>query len=240
LSLGSIGFGFVAGVLSMLSPCVLPILPLVLGPALAAHRLGIVALALGLVASFVAVGLFVATVGFSIGLDGDAFRQAAAILLALFGVVLLSGSLQQRFSVVTGGVASLGQRLMTRISPAGLNGQFLLGLLLGAAWSPCVGPTLGAASVLAAQGKDLAHVALVMAAFGVGGAVPLLLIGTLSQEAVRRWRARIAHAGRVGKLLLGAAALAVALMILTGADRALETALVAASPAWLTDLTTRF
>jgi cytochrome c-type biogenesis protein len=237
---GSIAFGFVAGMLSTLSPCVLPLLPLVLGPAMATHRLGLPALMAGLVISFVGVGLFVATIGFSIGLDGNVFRGIAAALLALLGVVLLSGGLQQRFAIAAGGVSNMGNRLMARISPNGVGGQFLLGLLLGAVWSPCVGPTLGAASVLAAQGRNLASVAVVMLAFGLGTAVPLLLVGMLSREALGRWRGRLVSAGQTGKTLLGGAALAVSLLILTGLDRSLESALVAASPAWLTDLTTRF
>ena len=240
LPFASIGFGFVAGVLSVLSPCVLPLLPLVLGPAAAAHRLGLPALAAGLVASFVGVGLFVATIGFSVGLDGEVFRDASAVLLAALGAVLLSDALRLRFALATGGVSNFGNRMIARVTPEGLGGQFLLGLLLGAVWSPCVGPTLGAASLLAAQGRDIASVAAVMAAFGLGTVVPLLLIGTLSRGVLSRWRGRLMEAGKAGRLALGGTALAVAALILTGADRAIETVLVAASPAWLTDLTTRF
>ncbi len=240
LPFASMGFGFVAGMLSTLSPCVLPLLPLVLGPALAVHRLGVAALAAGLVTSFVGVGLFVATIGFSAGLDGDVFRGISAVLLGIMGVVLLSGALQQRFAVATGGVSNAGNRLIQRLTPTGLGGQFVLGLLLGAVWSPCVGPTLGAASVLAAQGRDLASVASVMVAFGLGTAVPLIVVGSLSRQALMRWRGRMMSAGKAGKLILGGGALVVAALILTGADHALESALVAASPAWLTDLTTRF
>jgi cytochrome c biogenesis protein CcdA len=240
VSFASAGFGFLAGVLSILSPCVLPLLPLVLGPAAGAHRFGLPALVAGLVASFVGVGLFVALVGFSIGLDGDVFRWVSAVLLAGLGVVLLSAPLQQRFALASGGISNAGHRLLARLSPDGLHGQFLLGLLLGAVWSPCVGPTLGAASVLAAQGRDLGRVIAVMAAFGTGAALPLLLIGTMSRQALLRWRGRMAGAGKGGKLVLGGGALAVGLLILTGADHALEAALVAASPEWLTDLTTRF
>jgi cytochrome c biogenesis protein CcdA len=219
---------------------VLPLLPLVFGPAAAAHRFGMAALAAGLVISFVAVGLFIATVGFSIGLDGDVFRTAAAVLLAGLGVVLLSGALQTRLAVAAGGVSDAGSQLIDRVTPSGLGGQFVLGLLLGAVWSPCVGPTLGAASVLASQGKDLPAVASVMVAFGVGTAVPLLAVGLVSRQVLARWRGRMLQAGKVGKYLLGLSMLAVAALILTGTDRALEAALVSASPAWLTDLTTRF
>ncbi len=218
----------------------LPLLPLVFGPAAAAHRFGMAALAAGLVVSFVAVGLFIATIGFSIGLDGDVFRTIAAVLLAALGVVLLSGALQTRLAVASGGVSDAGSRLIDRITPSGLGGQFVLGLLLGAVWSPCVGPTLGAASVLASQGKDLPAVASVMIAFGAGTAMPLLAVGLVSRQALARWRGRMLQAGKIGKYALGASMLAVAALILTGTDRALESALVAASPAWLTDLTTRF
>jgi cytochrome c biogenesis protein CcdA len=240
LTAGSIAFGFLAGMLSTLSPCVLPLLPLVLAPAMAAHRLGVPALAAGLVVSFVGIGLFVATIGFAIGLDGDVFRGISAVLLALIGVVLLSGALQQRFALLTGGLSNAGSSLMARVTPDGLRGQFLLGLLFGAVWSPCVGPTLGAASVLAAQGHDLISVAAVMLAFGLGTALPLLLVGLLSREALGRWRGRLIGAGKGGKMLLGTASLAVSVLILTGLDHALETVAVAASPDWLTNLTTRF
>jgi cytochrome c-type biogenesis protein len=226
--------------LSTMSPCVLPLLPLVLGPAMAQSRFGLWALTAGLVLSFTGIGLFVATTGFSIGLDGDVFRVLSAGLLAVMGVVLLSEALQLRFAVATGGIANAGNRLIDGIHIDGARGQFLFGLLLGAVWSPCVGPTLGAASVLAAQRRDLAGVASVMVAFGFGSAVPLLLIGIASREALVRWRGRLAGAGKTGKMLLGGATLAISVLILTGLDHRLEAAIVTASPDWLTDLTTRF
>jgi hypothetical protein len=79
-----------------------------------------------------------------------------------------------------------------------------------------------------------------MAAFGVGAALPLLLLGMLSREALLRWRGRLMEAGKVGKLAMGILLVAIGLTILTGIDRQLEAALVDASPAWLTELTTRF
>jgi cytochrome c-type biogenesis protein len=240
IGVASLGFGFAAGLLSTLSPCVLPLLPLVLTGAASAHRFGMAALTAGLALSFVTLGLFVATIGFSIGLTGDLFRSISAVLLAILGAVLLSGALQARFAGATSTFADAGNQLLSRLSPSGLTGQFLVGLMLGAIWSPCVGPTLGAASVLAAQGKDLTSVALIMAAFALGTALPLLVVGSLSRITLRRWQGSMMGAGKLGKQLLGATLLATALLILTGADHALEAGLVTASPAWLTDLTTRF
>lgn len=240
MGLGAAGFGFLAGLLSTLSPCVLPLLPLALGGAMAGHRLGAVMLASGLVVSFVAMGLVVAVAGFAIGLDEDRLRALSAVLLAGFGLLLLSEALRGRVVVATGPVADAGNRLIARLSPTGLPGQFVLGLLLGVAWSPCVGPTLGAASVLAANARDLGVVAVVMAAFACGAAVPLLLVGTVSRGLLQRWRGPIRRAGRTGRGLLGGAMLTIAVLILSGQERALETGLVNASPDWLIDLTTRF
>jgi cytochrome c biogenesis protein CcdA len=236
----AIGFGAFAGVLSVLSPCVLPLLPLVLGAAAAAHRWGVVALAAGLALSFTALGLFVATIGTAIGLDAELVRNLSAALLVLVGVVLLSEGLQQRFTLAIAGIGNAGNRAAGRISADGLGGQFLLGAVLGAVWSPCVGPTLGAASLLAAQGRALGQVTAVMVAFGLGAALPLLLIGTLSRQAMLRWRGRLMQAGTGGKRALGVLTLAVGTLILTGIDHRVETALVGLTPAWLSDVTTRY
>ena len=72
-------FGLVAGSLSILSPCVLPLLPVLLGGALRQHRLAPVGLAAGLAASFTAVGLFLARAGFVLGIDGQTVRTGAAV-----------------------------------------------------------------------------------------------------------------------------------------------------------------
>jgi cytochrome c-type biogenesis protein len=241
---------FVAGVLSVLSPCVLPLLPIVLGAAAAKQKWGPVALAAGLSLSFVAIGLFVATIGFSIGLDADVFRYVAAVLILAVGIVLMVPRLQSAFAVAGGPLAGWAHDRLdgTRLDDARLNGansgsiagQFAVGLLLGAVWSPCVGPTLGAASLLAAQGRDLGEVALTMFVFGLGAAVPLLALGIGSREVMMRWRHRLAAAGPGLKAGFGAVLVAVGLLALTGLDKRLETTLVEASPQWLTDLTTRF
>ena len=240
LGLGSYGFGFVAGVLSILSPCVLPLVPIVVGTAVAAHPLGAVALALGLALSFTGVGLFVATVGFSIGLDAEWFRSVAAVLLVGFGVILLSGSLQLRFAGATASLGDYGDQWLRRLRVEGLGGQLVVGLLLGLVWAPCVGPTLGAAAMLASQGKTLAQVALVMTVFGIGAGLPLAVIGSVSRGLFASARGNLLRVGSVGKYLLGGLMMILGLVVLAGWERSLEAYLVEVSPAWLTELTTRF
>jgi len=238
--LGSALFALIAGILSTLSPCVLPLLPIILVTAVSEHRLGPLALASGLALSFVAVGMFIATIGYGIGLDAGFFRIIAATMLVALGVILLVPQLQTQIAAVASPISGWTEEHFGGIETAGLSGQFSLGLLLGAVWSPCVGPTLGAASVLAAQGQDLAQVALVMLAFGLGAALPLLLLGLLSRDTLMRWRGRLLDAGKGGKLVLGGLLVVVGVMILSGLDKRVEAALVEASPAWLTEITTRF
>jgi len=240
MGIGSMILAFAAGVLSILSPCVLPILPIVLGAAASADRRGPVALAAGLALSFAALGVFVATVGYSIGINADAFRYVAAVVAVAAGLVLTVPRMQAQLAVASGPIANWTDRRFGAQTGSGLSGQFGVGVLLGAVWSPCVGPTLGAASLLAAQGQDLFQVGATMVVFGIGAALPLLLLGLLSREAMSRWRNRLMSAGQVAKTGLGITLIVIGALVLTGADKTLETALVAASPAWLTDLTTRF
>jgi cytochrome c-type biogenesis protein len=240
MSLATLGLALLAGVLSVLSPCVLPLLPIVLGTAASAHRLGPLALAVGLALSFTAIGLFVATVGFAMGLDTGIFRTVSAVLLIAVGLVLLVPKLQEQFALAAAPVSNWAGSYADDFTPGGLAGQFGLGLLLGAVWSPCVGPTLGAASVLAAKGEDLGQVALTMLAFGIGAALPLMLLGFVSREAMMRWRGRLMETGSIGKTLLGLLLVTVGLLVATNLDKRIETVLVDASPAWLTELTTKF
>jgi cytochrome c biogenesis protein CcdA len=231
---------FVAGLLSILSPCVLPLLPIVLAAAVSAHPLGAFAVAGGLALSFTGLGLLLALAGFGLGIDAGAFRLVAAAIMVVLGTVLLIPSWQTRLAVAGAPVSTWADRRFGNYASSGLAGQFAIGLLLGAVWSPCVGPTLGAASLLASQGQDLPRVALTMVIFGVGAALPLVLFGLLSRATLMRARAGLMSAGKLGKSLLGAAFVVLGVAILSGGDKRLEAALVAASPQWLTDVTTYF
>jgi cytochrome c biogenesis protein CcdA len=240
MTAGALALAFVAGLLSILSPCVLPILPVVLGAAASEQRWGPAVLAVGLAISFVAIGLFAATIGYSIGLDADVFRRAAAALMIVVGTVLLVPRFQARLALAGAPLASWGDRHFAGARGNGLAGQFWLGLLLGAVWTPCVGPTLGAASILAAQGRNLGQVGATMLAFGLGAALPLAALGALSRDALLRWRARLAAGGAGARAAFAILLVAIGLLVLTGLDKRVETFVVDHSPQWVTDLTTRF
>ena len=235
----SFPLAFLAGLVSIFSSCVLPLLPVVLGTAVSQHKFGPVALVAGLSLSFLGLGMVVATVGFSLGLNPDFFRFAAALMLVL-GFFLLVSQLHMKFSQYARPFGNWAETQFGNSKRSGLGGQFSIGLLLGAVWTPCVGPTLGAASVLAAQGRNLSQVAFVMLFFAIGTAIPLLLIGLLSQETFMRLRGRMLTAGQGGKKALGLVLIATAALILTGYDKAIETALLDLTPAWMTEWITGF
>ncbi|RWX11873.1 cytochrome c biogenesis protein CcdA [Rhizobium hidalgonense] len=229
---------FLAGVLSILSPCILPLVPVVMAGAAAEHRVAPLALAAGVAISFTAIGVFVATLGFSIGLDMTLFRTTSAVLLILVGAVLVMPQLQARFATATGPLSDWTQNRFRGMSASGIGGQFGVGLLLGAVWTPCVGPALGAASVMAARGENLGMVSLTMLAFGIGAALPLLLLGSMSREALLRRRGRMARSAGTLKIALGVLLILAGTMTLTGTDRALQTTLESVMPKSLLALTT--
>jgi cytochrome c biogenesis protein CcdA len=239
MDLLTLGAAFLAGILTFLNPCVLPVLPIVFGSAANEHRYGPVALAGGLALSFTAVGLFIATVGLSLGIDGAVFRTASAIMLILFGLLLAVPQAQYRLQTVMGPISNWASNRSQRHSGSGLTGQFGLGALLGAMWSPCVGPTLGAASLLAAQGQQLPMVTLAMLLFGIGAAVPLLVLGTVLRPRIAAMRGRLGSAGRHGRLFLGGAMLIAGVLVLSGLDKSLEILFLDHAPGWLTSLGTR-
>lgn len=236
--LGSFLFAFLAGVLSTLSPCVLPLIPIIIGAAANQHRFGPLALAGGLAASFAVIGTGLASIGSSIGLAQDGFRLFAAVVMGVIGIVLISNRLQERFAVAMSGMSGAGNSLLSKVTIDGLLGQFLIGILLGLVWTPCVGPTLGAAITLASQGRDLGKIVFVMAIFGLGAGLPLALLGMLSRGAMMKVKGKLGNAGKLGKQLLGGFLIVISLLVMTGQDKALESFLLKHSPDWLTDLTT--
>lgn len=239
MDLLTLGAAFLAGILTFLNPCVLPVLPIVFGSAANEHRLGPVALAVGLALSFTAVGMFIATVGVSLGLDAGVFRTVSAVMLVLFGVLLVVPQAQYRLQTVMGPLSNWASSRSQAHDGQGLVGQFGLGALLGAMWSPCVGPTLGAATLLAAQGQQLPMVALAMLLFGIGAAIPLLILGTVLRSRMQAMRGRLGSAGRNGRLLLGGAMLVAGLLVFSGLDKSLEILFLDHAPTWFTTIGTQ-
>ncbi len=215
-------------------------LPLVLTGAFAQGKWGPVALAGGLVLSFTVLGVGLAAFGQAVGLDTGVVRTLAAVLLLGSGLLLVHAPTQALFARLLTPLAGKANATLDRLSLEGNRGQFLLGLVLGAVWSPCVGPTLGAAVGLAAQRESLAQTTVTMAVFGAGMATIFLAIAYASREVMARRRERMAGIGARARKLFGWLLVGVGILIISGLDKALETMLLWVMPDWLVDLTTRF
>jgi len=148
---------FVAGLLTLINPCVLPVLPIVLASAMQAGRL-----------------------------TEELMSRIGAVMMILFGLILLIPRLNSAFATATTSLSQNAEGNLSQMPITSLKSHFFGGLLLGAIWSPCVGPTLGGAISMASQGTDLWRAFLIMLSFGLGVSTVIIALGFGTQEAIRK------------------------------------------------------
>lgn len=233
-------FGYIAGLLTLLNPCVLPVLPVVLIGALNQHRLGPLALCAGLTVAFVTLGVFVASLGPALGIDDYLVSKAAAILMIAFGLVLLVPAMSQRFSFAASGVSNSLSMQTSHVGNAGLGGQFVTGLLLGAVWSPCIGPTLGGAIALASQGNNLIWAATIMLSFALGVSTIIMVLATASREALFRRRESLQQLSVYARPIMGALLVTLGIALFFNLHHVVEAWAVQNLPYWFQDLSVKF
>jgi len=222
LSLPQLGLSLAAGSLTTLSPCVFPLLPLVLGSALQGSRFAPVAMGVGMTASFAGIGMVLGALGPALGIDADTVRTAGAAMLIAFALVMLVPALGERFTQWMLPIASTANAASAKLDGGSLLGALALGSVLGLVWSPCSGPLLGSALTLVASEGGVARGGIVLGIFGVGAAIPLVAVAYASRSGfsrVRDWVLLRIESVRHGfAFLLGAMGVA----ILTGGDKWLE------------------
>jgi cytochrome c biogenesis protein CcdA len=237
---GQILLAFLAGVVTILNPCVLPLIPVLVSSALGRSRAGPLALAAGLASSFATFGFLIVAFGFQLGIDEQAIRIAAGALLVIAGLLLLVPAGQAALSAAASPLTNRANRILARVNGNGAGGQFLVGMVLGLVWAPCVGPTLGAAIAAASQGEGLLAAFLTFLAFGLGVAMSIVLFAYGSRRALGARAKSLQSFARFAKPAFGASLLIVGLLVLTGFDRELESLALALMPDWLISLTTRY
>ncbi len=234
LELASLPLAALAGALSILSPCVWPLVPVVMASAATGGHKGVLFLALGLSTSFAVAGTLLSFALISLGLDPELFRYIASILLVVVGLVLvikrLNNWLSYRLSLLTNSVDISGK------NPTSSLGQFSMGALLGVVWLPCVGPTLGAAIALASLGQSFGMAFLVMFVFGLSTALVLVVTGILSSKVINKVRPDVLQNVERLKFLLGLLLIVLGLMVLIGIDKMLETLALQMLPDWAISL----
>mgnify|MGYP000073661813 CR=1 FL=1 len=231
---------FVAGLVTILNPCVLPLIPILVASALGKSKAGPLALSAGLVTSFTIFGFSVIAFGYSVGINEQLVRTGAGILLAVAGAILLVPQAQAAISAAAAPLSNFGHQRLAKITGDGASGQFGVGLLLGLVWAPCVGPTLGVAIAAASQGENLVSSMLIFLIFGLGVATSILVFAYGSRRALKDRSQVMQTIARYGKPIFGVALLAVGLLVVTGPDKAIEIALLDNLPPSLIAFTTRF
>ena len=234
IPLAHLGLSLIAGSLTTLSPCVFPILPLVIGGAVQANRLAPLAMGLGMAFSFALIGVALGALGPALGIDADSVRLFGAWLLIAFGLVMLVPVLNRHFTEWMLPIASSANVASSRLDGGSLTGALLLGGVLGLVWSPCSGPLLASALTLVASEGGAIRGGTILGLFGIGAAIPLIAVAYASRRGfsvARNWvLARIDGI----KKAFGVLILLTGLAILSGADKWLEARIVAMLPeAWI-------
>lgn len=238
-ALSHLGLSWAAGSLTTLSPCVFPLLPLVVGGAVQDHPWAPVAMGAGMAASFAVLGVFLGAAGPALGLDGEVVRQIGAAMLVAVALTLWLPAWQAGFARWMAPLASRAQGVSGRFQPGSLGGALALGGLLGLVWSPCSGPLLASALALAASGDGgAARGAVLLGVFGLGAATPLVAVAYASRAGFQRARGWVLHRAeplrRGFAVLLGVSGVA----ILSGLDKWLEARVLDRLPAGWVALTT--
>lgn len=224
-------FAFIAGVVTILSPCILPILPIVLSGAVggAKRPYGIM---LGFIASFTFFTLFLATIVRSIGLSADVIRSASIVIIFAFGLSLLIPGFQLLVEKL---FAKFSGKLPSQTG-SGFMGGVLIGLSLGLLWTPCVGPILASVISLALTGSVNGAVFVITVAYAFGTAIPMFIIITTGRRLFERIPWLLAKSGVIQKAF-GVVMLLTALAIAGNIDRKFQTYVLSVFPNYGTNLT---
>ncbi len=226
-------FAFFGGIVTILSPCILPILPIVLSGSITGGKrrpLGVVA---GFIVSFTFFTLFLSAIVRATGLSADSLRLVSVIVISLFGVSLIIPSLRLQMEQLFSRLANTGPK---RNTGEGFLSGVLVGISLGLVWTPCVGPILASIITLAATASVGAGAVIITFAYSVGTAIPLLLITYGGRNLLTSHPWPIRNAANIQRMF-GVLMLLTAVAIFNSWDRKFQTYILEKFPAYGTGLT---
>lgn len=214
------GLAFLEGFTLILSPCILPILPILLSASMVGsykRPYGIIA---GFIVFFSLFTLFTRKLVLLFGIDMDWLRTTALILILLFGVVMVSNYLSQKFALLTQGIGDIGINFFSKqASKEGFWSGFIFGGLISLVWTPCAGPALAAAIVQTITQKTSIDTAITIFCFALGSAVPMFFIAIFSRKLIRTIRMLKSHSEALRKIF-GTLIIITALLLLSSNNTA--------------------
>lgn len=228
-----IPFAFLAGIVTVLSPCILPVLPIVLSSSFGGGKRRPFGIVIGFIASFTFFTLFLATLVQVLHISANVVRGFSIVIVLLFGISLLI----PQFQVLTERLfSSLSSRLSGTRQGTGFGTGLLIGLSLGLLWTPCVGPILASVISLALTGTVTGAAAIITFAYATGTAIPLFAILYGGRSLLQKVPWLVQHSGDVQKAF-GVVMIVTALSIFFNLDRKFQTYILTTFPQYGTGLT---
>lgn len=225
-------FAFLSGIVTILSPCILPVLPIVLSGSVGGKRrpFGVI---LGFIASFSIFTLALSTLVRVLSIPPDALRILAVVLITGFGLVMIIPKLSNGFERFASRITSSRQKKTTS---EGFTGGLITGLSLGLVWTPCVGPIMASVISLAiTQSVDSGTIFIILA-YSLGTSIPMLAIMIGGRKIIKRFPVLAKNPDKIQKLF-GVLMILVGLSIATGMDRKFQTAILNVFPNYGSGLT---
>ncbi len=230
----SLVFAFLAGVITILSPCVLPLLPVILATSTLEGRLRPLGLIIGFAAFFTLITLALSLLVRQFAIPPDVHRTAAAIIFIVMGIVLAVPALKSRFELAAS--RAVGRFGNAGGPSSGFGGGLVAGAGLGLAWTPCVGPIMASVITLALNQETTASSALTALSFSLGTALTMGVFVLFGRSLYSRIGFLKANSARIQQVM-GVLILLVGLAIWSGFDRSIQIALFKAFPGWEAALT---
>ncbi|WP_372655491.1 cytochrome c biogenesis CcdA family protein [Halobacteriovorax sp.] len=238
MSLSLVLSSFFAGVLTIFSPCILPMVPFVVRSSFQKSKWGPVLLALGVALSFSISTFIIATSGQLLGLTPDNLKILSGIFLLLASLLFLFPVLIDKISLalspINNKIQTLTNNKETESQPVYM--EFINGLFLGPIWAPCSGPTLAIIIGIIINNPETKSSIVLLAIFSIGSILPILFFSYGAKSLVMKIQKKSLDNSKYTKLGLGLFCGVMSILILTGLDKSLETAILNILPEALTNI----
>lgn len=229
-----IAFAFLAGIVTVLSPCILPLLPIILSSSDGTGKQKPFGVVIGFIASFTFFTLFLSTIIKLSGIPVDTLRLFSIAVLTLFGISLLVPQVQTQIEILFSRFANL---IPSGQNKTGFFGGLFIGLSLGILWTPCVGPILASVISLAITGSVTAQSFLITLSYALGTAIPMFAIMMIGSTALQRVPWLLRNTGKIQKAF-GVLMILTAISIFFNVDRQFQTFILSVFPNYGVGLTT--